>query len=354
MSIKDFKCPKCGGAVEFDSTIQKMKCLFCESIYNVDDLEEKDVLNWDVNDVKQLECGEEDDLRGYICQSCGGEVVAEKTTAASSCPFCGNPVIINEQFKGMLRPDIIIPFKKSKEDAKNAYLEHIKNKKLLPKEFKNDNHIDEIKGVYVPFWVFEADVCGMVDFEATKNNKWRDSSYEYSETSIFKIERKGSVLFSGIPVDGSKKMPDDLMESLEPYQIQEALEFKTAYLAGYLADRYDVDAKHSIERANVRIKNSIEELFKKTINGYDTIKKENSIVKSNNGSSKYALYPVWILNTTYQGKNYTFAMNGQTGKFVGNLPIDKSYYKKIIFFVMLFSSLGFYGLAWILHILNFI
>ena len=130
--------------------------------------------------------------------------------------------------------------------------------------------------------------------------------------------------FLNIPVDGSSKMPDDLMESIEPFDFGEAVDFQTAYLAGYLADKYDVTMEESIPRANERIKHSAEDTLKDTVQGYTTVRAQYSSVRLNSGVSKYALYPVWILNTDYKGEKYTFAMNGQTGKFIGNLPIDKA------------------------------
>ena len=113
------------------------------------------------------------------------------------------------------------------------------------------------------------------------------------------------------------------MESVEPFDFSGAVDFQTAYLAGYLADKYDVSAEESIKRANSRIKSSTEDAFASTVQGYTSVCPEMTNIQLNNGRAKYALYPVWLLNTTWEGKKYTFAMNGQTGKFVGNLPLDK-------------------------------
>ena len=142
----------------------------------------------------------------------------------------------------------------------------------------------------------------------------------------YSILRGGRIGFERVPVDGSSKMEDDLMESIEPYDFKDAVDFQTAYLAGYLADKYDVNAEESIGHANRRIRQSTEDAFRATVKGYSGVVVENSNVRLENSRVKYALYPVWILNTTWQGKKYRFAMNGQTGKFVGNLPTDKGAY----------------------------
>lgn len=132
--------------------------------------------------------------------------------------------------------------------------------------------------------------------------------------------------FQRVPVDGSRKMPDDFMESLEPFDFSKAVDFQTAYLAGYLADKYDVDSKESIGRANERIRTSAQGAFDATVKGYTTVSREAGSIRLQDGKVKYALFPVWLLSTTWNGQNYLFAMNGQNGKMTGDLPLDKAAY----------------------------
>lgn len=185
-----------------------------------------------------------------------------------------------------------------------------------------------------------------------KVRAWSDSNYDYTETSHFLVRRGGSVGFEHVPVDGSSKMPDDLMESIEPYDFSDAVNFQTAYLAGYLADKYDVDAQQSIERANARVKKSTEDAFAATVQGYDTVTTEHSSIQLHGGKAKYALYPVWLLNTTWNGNKYTFAMNGQTGKFVGDLPVDQAAARKWTLGLSAALSVAAYGVVWLLHLMG--
>lgn len=335
--LQEYKCPCCGGAIAFDSTIQKMKCPFCDTEFEVETLasydselknEQVDDMNWEVSAGAGWQDGEAEGLNSYVCKSCGGEIVCDETTAASSCPFCGNKIVMMGNFSGALRPDYVIPFKLDKKAAKAALSKHYCGKKLLPKAFRDENHIDEIKGVYVPFWIFDADADVNIRYRATRVRSWSDRDYIYTETSFFSVIRGGSIGFERVPVDGSSKMEDDLMESIEPFDFSGAVDFQTAYLAGYLADKYDVDAEQSIDRANTRIKQSSVDAFAATVQGYTSVVPETTNVRIQNGKVKYVLYPVWILNTKWKGKKYTFAMNGQTGKFVGDLPLDKDAYKK--------------------------
>jgi DNA-directed RNA polymerase subunit RPC12/RpoP len=333
--LLEFKCPCCAGAIEFDSSLQKMKCPYCDTEFEMDDLkaydeqirgEQPDDMIWETEAGSNWQDGETDGMKVYVCQSCGGEVVGDENTAATTCPYCDNPVVMKGQFAGDLRPDYVIPFKLDKKAAKEGMMKHLLNKRLLPKTFKDENHIDEVKGIYVPFWLFDADAEADLRFRATRVRVWSDSRYNYTETSHYAITRAGDIGFERVPVDGSSQMPDDLMESIEPFEFNDAVAFQSAYLAGYLADKYDVSAEDSIDRANERVKTSAENEFAATVTGYDSVIPEYSSVRLSNGKAKYALYPVWILNTTWKNEKYTFAMNGQTGKFVGNLPLDKGAY----------------------------
>lgn len=332
-TLQEYKCPCCGGAIAFDSNLQKMKCPYCETEFDMETLagydadlqsDASDDMKWETAAGAEWQNGEADGLRSYVCKSCGGEIMGDENTAATACPFCGNPVVMMGQFSGMLKPDLVIPFKLDKKAAKANLMKHLTGKRLLPKLFKDQNRIDEIKGVYVPFWLFDTDVSANVRYRATKVRRWSNRKYVYTETQHFSVSRGGSISFCGVPVDASVKMPDDLMESIEPFDLRDAVSFQTAYLAGYLADKYDVSVEQSVERANARVKQSTEEAFAATVQGYTTVKPENSNIQLHGGVAQYALYPVWLLNTTWNGKKYVFAMNGQTGKFVGDLPLDKS------------------------------
>ena len=232
------------------------------------------------------------------------------------------------QFSGTLMPDLIVPFRLDKEAAKAALREHFKGKKLLPRAFSEENHLDEIKGVYVPFWLFDADCDADMSFNATRVRTWSDLNYHYTETRYYRLYRSGFVRFGNVPVDGSLKMPDELMESLEPFDTGRAVSFKKAYLSGYFADRYDVSAENCVQRANERVKQSTVQAFSATTGGFSGVMNTGSNIRLRNARAKYALLPVWILNTSWHGKNYQFAMNGQTGKFVGDLPTDKGAYWK--------------------------
>ena len=359
-AIQEYKCPCCGGAIAFDSAAQKMKCPFCDTEFEMKTLEsydselrgeQADDMRWETAAGEEWKEGEEEGLRSYVCKSCGGEIACDENTAATSCPFCGNPVVMIGQLSGTLKPDYVIPFKLDKNAAKAALKKYYEGKRLLPKVFKEESHIDEVKGLYVPFWLFDADADADMRYKATRVRIWSDSRYDYTETSFYAVMRGGAIGFERVPVDGSTKMPDDLMESIEPFDFSEAVDFQTAYLAGFLADKYDVDAKQSVERANERIRKSVEDAFGATVKGYATVMKESGSVRLHGGKVKYALFPVWLLTTTWNGQNYLFAMNGQSGKMVGNLPLDKSAYRKWLFGLTGIASAVLFAASYLLWLL---
>ena len=384
-AINTYQCPACTGPLQFSAATGKLECEYCGSSYEVAEMEalyapkaapapelicpackeklncvgisgearcpgcgaefqmedlrayaahmaekREDNMNWDTEAGSPWQEGEADGLRIYSCTQCGGEIVADETTGATACPYCDNPVVLTGHFAGLLKPDLVIPFKVDKKAAIEALQNHYKGKRLLPKVFKDQNHIEEVKGLYIPVWLFDADADADVQYEATKVHRWSDSEYNYTETRHYAVIRSGGIGFENVPVDGSTKMDDTLMESIEPFDISDAVPFKTAYLPGYMADKYDVDAEASIGRANERIKRSTEDAFRSTVQGYDTVMPIESNINLRSGRARYALYPVWILNTDWNGQKFTFAINGQTGKIAGDLPMDKGAFWKYL------------------------
>ena len=358
--LQEYKCPCCDGAIEFHAGTQNMKCPYCDCEFELETLQAYDAeqsnipqddMTWDTAAGSEWREGEAEGLRIYTCNTCGGEIVTDETTGATECPFCGNPVIMTGQFAGDLKPDLVIPFKFDKKAAIAALQNHYKGKVLLPKVFKDQNHIKEVKGLYVPVWLFDTDAEAHVRYKATRLRTWSSGDYDYTETSHYSVTRAGGIGFANVPVDGSSKMDDALMESIEPYDISEAVDFHTAYLSGYLADKYDVNAETSIERANQRIRNSTEEAFASTVIGYTTVIPVSTNICLNNGKARYALYPVWILNTQWNGQKFTFAMNGQTGKMAGDLPMDKSAFRRWFLGIAGAVSAAVFALSYLMWLL---
>ena len=355
--VTNYQCPACTGPLHYSAKSGKLACDYCDSSFDVAEIEalyaRKEAKaaaakqaadakaeaaqaakaeaaeaaaasgGWDTSDLSRDWGAEADGLRVYSCPSCGAELICDQSTAATACPYCGNPAIVPGQFSGALRPDYILPFRLSKDDAVQALRAHYKGKPFLPRSFTSANHIEQIQGVYVPFWLFDGGAEGAASYRASNTNVYETGDYEITETRHYHVVRAGSLAFEKIPVDASSKMPDDHMDSIEPFDYAQLRPFSTAYLPGYLADKYDVTIDDSRDRADTRCRETLAQALRDTVTGYGACVTEREDIALRRGKVHYALLPVWMLSTKWNGQDFLFAMNGQTGKLVGDLPTDR-------------------------------
>lgn len=338
--ITNYKCPTCSGPLHFAAKSGMMECEYCDSKFSVQEIEKhyaeanaaavvakKDADNAPKSDNEWAVTDEHwngEGMKAYGCPSCGATLVCDENMAASSCPYCGNPTVVPGQFTDMLKPDFVLPFKLEKDAALEALKKHYGKRYLLPQAFKNANHLAEIKGVYVPFWLYDGHSSGDCVYEAVKEEKKRQGQEEIITKKYYHVERKGTLEFKKIPADASTKMDDSLMDSIEPYNYDDLKPFSKAYLTGYLADKYDVSAKDDAKRAIERAKQSTKDALYKDVKGYTSVSAKKENVHVTQGKAYYAMLPVWLLTTRWNNQSYTFAMNGQTGKLVGDLPVNKA------------------------------
>ena len=332
----NYQCPACTGPLRFDSASGKLCCDYCGSTYDVAQVEalygEKQAQADKAAEAAEKAASsgpvwgemETGDLSSRTCTSCGAELVCGPETAATTCPYCGNPTVLGGQLSGKLKPEYIIPFRMDKKTAIENLKKYYKGKAFLPKAFKESNHIEEIQGVYVPFWLYDAtaDARGAYEGEVTESH--REGDYIVTNTQHYNVARAGEADFIKVPVDGSSKMPNTHMDAIEPFDYGDLKPFSTAYLPGYLADRYDEDADACAERAYRRMYNSTADALHATTGGYSEIHPISENINVDMTHAHYALLPVWMLHTRWKDKDFLFAMNGQTGRLIGDLPVDKS------------------------------
>lgn len=328
-SVLEYKCPSCGAGLTFGNENQKMTCAYCDNTFEMEAVlayndslnQNKDSFTLEETSSSQWSEDEQAYVKTYTCPSCSGELLTDENTAATFCPYCGNPTILPGRVSGGIKPEGVLPFRKSKEDAKAAFLQLCKGKPLLPKGFTDEHRVEKITGIYVPFWLYNCD--GSVDarYKATRIHRWSDSHYRYTRTEHFLLLRTASAAFSQIPMDASQKIDDAIMESIEPFDLEQMVDFDTAYLSGYLADKYDVEAEQGEERIRQRISSTMDSMLQPTLMGYATAIPTSRKLQVQHGKAKYVLLPVWMLHTVYKDQTYIFAMNGQTGKMTGTFPI---------------------------------
>lgn len=330
--VMEYKCPCCGSELIFDQTSGQMGCNSCGNYFSVEDVEayqdsilqdETETFTWDTDMGAQWSDQEQEEIQVFSCPACGGTLITDQQTVATFCPFCDNPAILPGRVSGGLRPDAVIPFKNSKQDAKDAFLEICKKKKLLPDDFAETNHIEKITGIYVPFWLYDCSAEEHARYSAIRTSTWSDHRYRYHRTDHFLLIRDGEAEYAKIPMDGSGKIADEITESIEPYDYSELRPFDTAYLSGFLADKYDIEAEAGKSRIYQRASESMDRYLMESCMYYSQVMPQFKNLSVNHSNAKYTLLPLWLLTTKYNGELYTFAMNGQTGKFTGTFPISK-------------------------------
>lgn len=321
MSIETYQCPNCVAPLAFDATTQKWQCRFCGGSFALADIERPNPGN-EPQAAPQQELSPEEQPACFTCPTCGGSLITTPTTTATTCVFCHNPMIIADRLARERMPTHILPFHLKEPDALNAFDALCKKMPLLPKDFHNGKQKKQLKGVYVPFWLMDYDVRASIEATGCNVTHWSDQDYDYTKTDTYRVERAGDMSFANIPADGADDMDDRLMQALEPFEMEKMQPFSMAYLAGYLADTYDVNAEDVRDVIEERVREGAIELLRRRASEYDSLTIDTQSTRMNQTGRKLALFPIWLLVTDYKGKRYQYAMNGQSGKMVGKLPLS--------------------------------
>ena len=303
-----YKCPNCAANLLFDPDVKLLSCAFCDAKISPDDIVSQDAADG------FLQGGAwEDDTVGMICDNCGAEIISEKNALATFCAFCGAPGIRVCE-RGGARPSRMIPFTYGREEAEKEFLKWCGTKKFLPRGFTSAGTLKKLTGLYVPFW--------LMDYMVGVNVTWIDHMEEKnakgeSHTEYYEKRKQGLLVWNKVPVDGAQKIDDILMEGIEPFNYEMLRAYDTKYLAGFYADKYDTSAEKLTRRVFLRVAKYVKEAC-----GPGRVQfTDNSVYYP--PAAEYVLLPVWFLNYHYQGKDYAFVLNGQTGKTAGETPLNK-------------------------------
>lgn len=334
----DHKCPNCAAALKFNPHGQNWKCDYCNSEFSKEEIAEVEAKRGVENLTKDTEAVKlEKNLEGmdiYSCPNCGAEILADEHTSATFCVYCKSTAILKNKLVGEFNPSKLIPFFKTRDDAVKAFKGLKKGRPFMPKEFSNIKNIEETRGIYIPFWLYDYSVNGYISATGKKVRSWSSGGYRYTKTDTYAVERGGSMNFYKIPVDGSTHFDNSVMNSIEPFDYSKLENFSHSYLSGFLAEKYDVDSNAASLDADNRAKNTTTEVLRNDIHGYSSVIVNSSNHNISKNNCDYVLLPVWLLNIKYKDKLHTFAMNGQTGKMIGDIPIDKK--KAVIWSVCIF------------------
>ena len=321
----EYKCPNCNADLKFNPQSQKLDCEYCLSSFTVDEIKQicANTENSIPPEAVQLKEDFENNTHLYRCKSCGAEIMADSEQTALFCYYCHNPVILSGKMGGEFKPDKVIAFKLTKENAIASFENWVKKRWFVPSDFKSEQQVEKLTGLYVPFWLADCHVNADYRAIGKQIRSWTSGSYRYTETKEFRVIRQGNLVTRGIPADGETKIEDLLMEAIEPFDYRELKDFSMSYLSGFYADKYDVDKAAVFPRIRVRSTQACTSLINSTISGYASVIPSVQQYNITNTDWNYTMLPVWFLSYNYKGRVYEFAVNGQTGKLAGTPPLSK-------------------------------
>lgn len=325
-STMTFKCPCCGGYLEFDPSLQKFKCLYCAQVLSEEDLIEQSEEKQAEAEAANEEAAanrKEDSLRTYNCQMCGAEIVTDETTAATRCYFCHSPVVLHDRLDDDFRPDGVIPFKLDKATAEKRFMEYISKKKFLDRSFFNSAQLEMFSGVYYPWWY--TDIEGEAEFngEGTRATVASTATHIITTTKVYSVHREGKLSFRNLARKALMKADGKLSDGIHPYHVSDIKPYASGYLSGFLAEKRDISEAAAKEETLNEARSYAASMMKRN-HPFNSLSGETRF-SATDVKSRYILLPAWVL--TYKGGKdgapYYYMMNGQTGRVCGKLPIDK-------------------------------
>ncbi len=322
MAVMSYKCPNCGGGLTFDPAKQKVVCEYCLSEFTEEEMEAAEA-----GEASESENTEEHTMGeavAYMCPSCGAEIVTDETTAATFCYYCHNPIVLSGRVSGENLPDHVLPFAIDKKQAEEMFLSWISKKKFVPHSFYDKSQLEKLSGVYFPYLLYNCQVDGRIQAEAEKQRTWTTGNTRFTEHKQYRVQREGTLDVKNLTRNALSKSNKELVEGVLPFETDAMIPFQTGYLSGFMAEKRDMDSDGFTPEAEEEVKNYTIQNLTATMNEYSSVRVQNSETRIRNAKWQYALLPVWVMTYRHknQGKTYYFAMNGQTGKICGKLPVD--------------------------------
>ena len=335
--VMDEKCLNCGATLKYEPKLEKFKCEYCSATFTIDEIKKnKEKINKQDDSTREFSKMEE--MEGYVCKNCGATIVSLDNIASTTCLYCKSNAIIKNRLSGVYKPDSIILFKYKKEEAIEEWLKLCKGRLLIPKGFKDKNNVLELEGLYVPFWLYDVENAAYLKCDGTKVTTWMDRRYIYTKTDYYKVERGGNLSFVSVPNDAATRFDDTIMNAIEPFDYKDLINFEPSYLAGFLSEKYDVEMADAYKNARVRIEEDSKNYLRSEMKGYASLTNKEATNNLKINHTKYVLLPVFVLNIKYNNKIYHFAMNGQTKKMVGEIPVSKT---KLLILILLTFIISF-------------
>lgn len=322
MAVLTYKCPNCGGGMVFDPEKQNYSCEYCLSEFSQEELEAMKPAAQETEGEETFEQTEKGEALLYTCPSCGAEIATDETTAATFCYYCHNPVVLSGRLSGDQMPALVVPFQISQEEAKSRFISWIGKKRYVPPAFFSQKQIDMLSGIYFPYWTYDCTMQSGLNGTARDVRVWRIGDTEYTETKVFSIRRAGQIRLCDLSRNALKKSQGRMMEGILPFSTEEAKDFHTGYLSGFQAEVKDLEKEIFESDILSEVNGYAKNLLSGTVTSHIGFSVDNFHADVQKGVWHYVLLPVWILTYRSGAETYYFAMNGQTGRVCGKLPVD--------------------------------
>jgi hypothetical protein len=349
VKAKRFKCDGCGAEMKFDATLGKLKCDFCGAAKEVPAGEgavvEHDLFEGLAAAPRGLGAAA---TRTSKCQECGANVAFPDGTTATRCTFCGSSNVLEQSENARaLRPESLLPFAVDKKRANQSFASWMGKLWFRPGDLKQLAKVQELAGVYVPFWTFDAHV----------DSRWNaDAGYHYYVSEEYTATENGQTVtrtrqvqrtrwepawgqraddYDDVLVCASRGLPKELAQKNVHFDTHQLVPYSPGFLAGWRAEEYAVELDEGFGQAQAIMEAEQRKRCSRDVPG-DT---QRNLQVANTFSAvtfKHVLLPVWIAAYRYQSKVYRFLVNGQTGEVVGKAPWS---WIKITLFVLVLAAL---------------
>lgn len=356
-----YQCKNCNGKIMYLIEERKLACESCDSRFDI-----SDYTNESLTAEKSYE------INTYVCPQCNGEIVSADEQSVGFCPYCGTQVGLEKHLVNAEKPKHILPFSKTKSDCREAYAKAIEKVPFLPQEMKEPGALEHFIGVYMPFWLYNAQTGCHFSGKGHTSKKIEEGKKEYLITDYYTKEYDYEGDFKRYPKDASLCFDDNLSENILPYSdgSNDLEPFHPAYLCGFYGDLATVPQ----ETYQETVLNEILEYHHKT-GAWDDLDKPNAkqrlkiLEKSKETArmdAELGMFPVWFM--TYRKKNRVSygIVNGATGSMAMDFPVDIRAFLKstllltvplflaCVLWLPAFSIKVLNSVAWFLSILSMI
>jgi len=347
-----FPCPGCGNQMLFVPGSDHLKCSHCGNEKQVDrqkaESVEHELVFSEDEATNNTDWGPEQ--HSITCRSCTGVMLVPASQTATVCAFCGSPNVLPQGDSRTIRPESVIPFLVSRDQAVAAFNDWKSRRWFVPEKFKNGTVTSALTGIYVPYWTFDASSyaaytaqVGYYKYRTETRTRVVDGKVEtYTEnvryTDWYPTSGDCSLRFDDVLIPASDQFDLELLWKLGDFDLGKLVPYAPDYLSGFVAQRYTATLQVGWSVARERMNSRLEEEIKRKIGG-DEISNLSMDVRYADQTYKHILLPVWNATYRYNGELFRFMVNGQTASVTGRVPRSEW---KILGFVLCWLFLAIF------------